>query len=436
MLFLGLIPTFISIGLAERKSDNDNDVETGKLVYIIPIENDVERGLEAFIKRTTTEAEEAYADHIIFEIDTPGGRVDAAKQIGKIIQSLDINTTAFITSDALSAGSYIALNSDFIYMAPQSTMGASGVITSDGKAADKKARSAWIAAMRSAAESKGRDPIYAAAMADENIDLPEFGAPKGEFLTLDAKDAYEVKYSEGTVKHRTALLKELDLEEAVIEELQPTSAEELARFLTNPIVVPILLSVASLGLVVELYSPGFGIPGSMAIVALVLLFYGHIIAGLAGLEAIVLLVLGIGLIILEFFVPGGIVGSIGVAAVIGSLLISGYSFIGMAYSIIIAIIVAVVAAVILYKYLGLERGLFKHIILRDQTTTELGYVSNENRVELIDQIGKTITPLRPSGTAVFNEERIDVVSEGSFIEANVDVKVIKVEGVRVVVRKT
>lgn len=113
-----------------------------KLIYFIPIENEVERGLEAFLTRSTNEAIEAGANHIVFEIDTPGGRVDSANKIGSLLQSLEIPTTAYVVNEALSAGSYIALNSDTIYMNPSATMGASGVITDDGTAADEKAQSA------------------------------------------------------------------------------------------------------------------------------------------------------------------------------------------------------------------------------------------------------------------------------------------------------
>lgn len=406
----------------------------GKVVYVIPIEKEVERGLEAFLKRTVKEAEEAHADHIIFEVDTPGGRVDSAGQIAKILQNVNIPTTSFVTNQALSAGSYIALNTDKIFMTPQATMGASGVINGDGTAADKKAQSAWIAAMKSAAESKGRDPKIAEAMANPDIDLPEYGAPKGEFLTLDPKTAVKVGYAEAIVKHRTGVLKELGLTSAKVVEVKTSFAEELARFLTNPVVVPILLSIASLGFIVELYSPGFGIPGSMALVSLILFFYGHIIAGLAGMEALLLLVLGVILIIVEFFVPGGIVGALGVASIVGSMLMSGYSLNNMILSVSIAFILAVAAAVILFKYVGAERGLFKHIILQDRTTTERGYVSNINRNELLGEEGIAMTPLRPSGTALINEERVDVVTEGSFIDKDTKIKVVKVEGVRVVVR--
>src|SRR5690625_3655653 len=405
-LFLLIIPSFTK---ANQSGEN-------QLVYFIPIENEVERGLEAFLIRATDQAIEDGANHIVFEIDTPGGRVDSAGQIGKLLQGLEIPTTAYIVNQALSAGSYIALHSDTIYMRPNATMGASGVITGDGNAADKKAQSAWIAAMKSAAEANGRDPIYAEAMADDSIDLPELNAPKGEFLTLTPNNAMEVGYSEGIVNNRTELLGKLHLNGATIVEVETSIAEEVARFITSPIVIPILLSVASLGLIVELYSPGFGVPGTMGLIALVLFFYGHIIAGLAGMEAIILLVLGIILIITEFFVAGGVLGLLGVGAIIASLFMSGYDLGHMSLSISIAFIVAVIAAFVLFKSIGMERGVFKHLILRDRTSTELGYVSSVSRSDLVGLVGITVTQLRPAGTAEVNQERIDVVSEGNFIE--------------------
>jgi len=431
-ILLLLVISFLILPASFEKVSGEG---TGKLVYVIPVEREVERGLEAFLTRATNEAIEENADHIIFEIDTPGGRVDSAGHIAETLQNLDIPTTTYIINRALSAGSYIALNTDHIYFKPQATMGASGVITGDGNAADDKAQSAWIAAMRSAAESKGRDPLYAEAMADASIDLPEYGAPEGSFLTLGPSEAVEVGYADGIVNHRVELLANLGLTNATVVETEPTIAEEVARFLTHPTVIPILLSVASLGLVLELYSPGFGVPGIMGITALILFFYGHIVAGLAGMEAVILLVIGIILIILEFFVTSGFLGFIGVASILGSLFMSGYSLSHMALSVSIAFILAIIAAVFLYRQIGLNKGLFRHIILRDQTSTELGYVSQVNRLELIGMVGETLTPLRPSGIGVFNDEQIDIVSEGSFIEKGKEIEITKVEGMRVVVRE-
>lgn len=434
ILLIGFLFT-IFIHVPQLTYANTDD-GSGETVYVVPVEREVERGLEAFLSRVTEEAVEAGADHIIFEIDTPGGRVDSAGQIAQMLQSLDIPTTSFIVNEALSAGSYIALNTDHIYMTPHATMGASGVITGDGNAADKKAQSAWLAQMRSAAESKGRDPLYAEAMADPSIDLPEYGAPSGEYLTLEPSNAMEVGYSEGTVEDRNELLNELGLSNANVVETEPTLAEEVARFLTNPVVVPILLSIASLGLIVEIFSPGFGIPGIMGIIALLLFFYGHFVAGLAGMEAVVLLILGIVLIILEFFVPGGIVGILGVGAIVGSLFLSGYDVGHMSMSIGIAFLVSIIVAVILFRRIGMDKGVFRHVILKDQNTSDQGYVSSVNRNDLVGKTGVAITPLRPSGTGEFEDERLDVVTEGSYIERGKTITVVNVEGVRVIVRVT
>jgi len=78
---------------------------------------------------------------------------------------------------------------------------------------------------------------------------------------------------------------------------------------------------------------------------------------------------------------------------------------------------------------------FKKIVLRDSTSTEEGYVSNKTRNDLVGKTGVTMTALRPSGTVVIGDERIDVVSEGNFIGKDVKVKIVKAEGSRIVVRE-
>lgn len=406
-----------------------------KKIYIVPLENEVERGLESFLERSIKKAEKANADHIIFEVNTPGGSVLAAGNIAQLFQNIKIPNTAFITKKALSAGSFISLNADQIYMHPNATMGAAGVITADGNAADKKAQSAWITDMRSAAETNGRDPLYAEAMANPEIDLKEYRAGKGKYLTLSAKEALEVGYAEGIVKDREELLSELNLSDAEIIKTNLTLSEHIARLITNPVVVPILLSIASLGFVVELYSPGFGIAGIMGLSALILFFYGHMVADLAGYETIIFFVIGLVCVALEFFVPGGILGVIGVGAIIGSLFLSTDDAGHMTMSIAIALMVSIIASVLLFRIMGLEKGFFKNIILSDSTSTEKGYVSSKNRLELIGLEGRAMTPLRPAGTGEFDGERIDIVTEGGFIESNRPVKIVKTEGSRVIVRE-
>ncbi len=206
-------------------------------------------------------------------------------------------------------------------------------------------------------------------------------------------------------------------------------------FVTHPVVVPILLSIAGLGLVLELYSPGFGVPGTMAISSLLLFFFGHLIAGLAGYETIILFIIGIVLIVLEFFLPGGIAGALGAVAVIVSIILAGGNPMYMAYSVLIAIVVAVSGMVIIMKFFGRKLHLLNKMVLMDSTDTESGYVSNINRVELLGKKAIAITPLRPSGTIDMEGERIDVVSQGSYIDRGKHVIIVKVEGSRIVVRE-
>lgn len=429
MIILGLILSVFTGFNNELKADSNQKV------YIIPLEDTVEKGLSQYIERNITEAKEQGVDHIILEINTLGGAVDGAMEIADTLRSSDIPITAFIDRRAISAGAYIALNADQIYMVPGSQMGSAAVITGDGNAADDKAQSLWLSEMRESAERNGRDPKYALAMVDKDVDIPEFGAGKGDLLTLETKQAVQVGYAEGIAESREDLLNQLKLPNAKIIEAEESFAEKVARFITNPVVVPILLSIGSIGLVVELYSPGFGIPGFMGLASLLLFFYGHLVAGLAGLESLLLFILGIILIIAELFVPGGIMGILGFASVIGSLYIASGNFLQMTISLLIAFVVSAVVSILLVKVFGKRMNIFKRLILRDSTNTESGYVSSKTRNELINLEGVALTTLRPAGTAIIGDERLDVVTEGSYINKGQKVKVVKVEGSRIVVRE-
>jgi membrane-bound serine protease (ClpP class) len=424
-LVIGFVLSVIPVGASAQ----------GETIYVVPVEKTVEKGLFAFLERAVKEAENDGASAIIFDVNTPGGAVDAAGEIGKLFTTTDLRTIAFVNKQALSAGAFISLNADEIYMVPGAVMGSAAVIDQSGNAADKKAQSYWLAAMRSAAEESGRDPLYAEAMANVDVDLPEYGAGKGELLTLTTDQALEVGYSDGTVTNLESLIETLGYQDPVIKNVEESFAEKLARFITHPVVVPILLSIGSLGLVLELYSPGFGIPGFMGISSLLLFFYGHLVAGLAGYEAIILFVIGLGLIVLEIFVPGGIAGIIGFIAVIGSFFLASGNVVHMGISLLIALILSVLVSILMIKVLGKKVKFFRKIILTDSTSTENGYVSNKTRSELVGVEGVTITALRPAGTVAVGDERIDVVSEGGFIQKDKKVKIVKAEGSRIVVRE-
>ncbi|MBT2698013.1 nodulation efficiency protein NfeD [Bacillus sp. ISL-40] len=209
----------------------------------------------------------------------------------------------------------------------------------------------------------------------------------------------------------------------------------MIEFLTDPIVVTVLLSIAGIGIVLELFSSKFGVAGFIGVFALILFFYGHFQAGLAGYGTLLLFVAGLLLIFLEFFLPGAISGTLGVAALILSLFLAGSDTIQIGVSIIIAIFLSVLVFFIMIKIFDKKLVLFNKMVLFDSARKEDGYVSNINRTDLLGMEGIALTILRPAGTVIINNERIDAVTEGGFIEQNAIVKVIKVEGARIVVRE-
>ncbi|WHY55136.1 nodulation protein NfeD [Peribacillus simplex] len=428
VLLFGLLFTMSSFGGATASANE-------KIVYHVPIEETVEKGLSAFLERALTTAEAADADLVVFEVNTPGGAVDAAGEIAKLLSDSPIKTVAYVNNRALSAGAYISLSADEIYMVPSATMGSAAVIDSAGNAAGKKAQSYWLAAMKTAAEQNGRDPIYAQAMADVDIDLPEYGAEKGKLLTFTAEQAKKAGYSEGTVSGKAELYSILGVEDADIRSIEESFPEKLARFLTNPIVVPILLTIAGIGIVMELFSPGFGIPGVIGITSLILFFYGHLVAGITGYESLAMFIIGVILVLIEFFIPGGIIGLLGFTAIVGSLFLATGDPVHMTISLLIAVTVSILVFILLVKVFGKQMKFFRKMILTDATKTEQGYVSNPNRLDLLGVEGKALTDLRPSGTALVKEERVDVVTEGSFISKGSSIIIVKVEGSRVVVRE-
>jgi len=123
----------------------------GGTVYRIPVTGVVEMGLAPFIERSLREAESAGAAAVILDVDTPGGRVDAAEQIVDAIADADTPVYAFVNRRALSAGALIALATDRIYMRPGSTLGAATPVTGDGARASEKI----VSAMRSMERGAG-----------------------------------------------------------------------------------------------------------------------------------------------------------------------------------------------------------------------------------------------------------------------------------------
>ena len=415
----------------------------GEVVYVVPIEGTIEKGLTEMLKNAFSEAEQAGANLIVLEIDTPGGFVDAAQNIERLIQQQEIPVTAYVTGGALSAGALIAFSADELYMAPGTTIGAAEPRIGTEKA-DEKTVSAWSARLAAqaarAAEQNGRDPDMAAelarAMVESDLVIPGI-TESGKLLTLTDKQAYEYGLSEGTAESLAALLSQKGITNNLVEKYEASLAERIARWATSPLVMPVLLTIGIAGLVIEIFTMGFGVPGMIGVAALALYFGGSIITGLSGWEAVLIFLLGLILLAVEVLVlPGfGVAGVIGIASLVISVVLAAPSLDQAVVSLVIALIGTIVLLLLSIKFLPTRR-VWQKLVLGVKQKTDSGYVAPEtNLTRLLGAEGVSITILRPAGTAEINGERVDVVAEGSFIPNNTPIKVVKVEGTRVVVRE-
>jgi membrane-bound serine protease (ClpP class) len=407
--------------------------ETYHKAVWIPVEQGVERGLESFLQRAFSDAAKRGADLVILAIDTPGGEIEAADQIGLMVRQAPMHVVAFIQNQAFSAGTYIALNADEIVMTPGSSIGAATPIDLAGNAAGVKIISGWSEKMEAAAKLNNRDPVIARAMVQLDLEVPGL-KEKGTVLSLDAEDAKKLGYAEQIVADAAGLYSYLGITEKTVEKIEPTMGERLARFVTSPVVMSTLLLVGLLGIVVEVFAPGFGIAGTVGLCAFALYFIGHYVAGFANWLHIGLFILGILLLILEIFLPGMIVGAIGFVSLVSGLVMAAYDTKQGIASLGIALGITVIVAFLLVKYYGFK-GLWSKFILGDVQRNEAGYVAPRDQRELLGQQGIALTPLRPAGVVKINGKRVDAVSAGGYISPGSDIVVVQVEGSRIVVQE-
>lgn len=421
-----LLTAFLVIGLALACTCAAAAAPT---VYSLPIQGEIEPGLAVFVARGLALAERNDGV-VLLEINTFGGRVDAATEIKDLIFRSKVPVIAYVSERAWSAGALIALAAPKIAMAPGSSMGAA-----EPRPMEEKTVSALRAEFEAAAERWGRDRRLAAAMVDASV-VVEGLSEAGKILTLSAQDALDYGMADlmaGSV-HEALVLSGYDVYELV--ELKPHWAENIARFLTNSTISSLLLTLGFLGLIFEITTPGWGVPGTAGLICLGLFFGGRYVAGLLGWEAILLFLVGLLLLLLELFViPGfGIAGILGILGVFGSIILAFGDLQTALINLSIVLVVTIAAVILLWKRLSQSR-LWKRLVLFHSESPQAGYRAPADLSHLVGKQGVAITPLRPSGTCVIDGQRYDVVSDGGFVKAHTRVEVVLTEGTRVVVRE-
>ncbi len=439
---------------------------TKTLAYVIPIQTDVGVPMVYVVRRGVKEAERVGAQTLILDMDTNGGRGDAMESIMDVLAKFKGDTVTFVNTKAYSAGAFIAVATKHIYMAPGAVIGAAtpmmmmttGETPNLPDAIQKKFTSAYAAKIRATAQRNGYNSDVVDKMVDSSSDLIVDGKvlkPKGEILTLTNVEA-ERKYgqppkpllSSGTVKDMDELVDRIGLKDATIVKIEPTGVETIADWINT--IAPILMALGALGIYLEFKLQSFGLIGVAAVACLLLFFFGQYIAGLSGYEYALLFLVGVALLVVEVFVlPGhfisGMLGTMFILVALLMAMVDHYPggpwvpsipdltrpLINLGLAAVLALFLIAVAAKLLPR-----TSAWDHLALKATSAGEITAPTIDLQPQdLLGKEGVAVSFLRPAGKAMFGDQLADVVTEGDLLPKDSRVKVIKIEGNRVVVTK-
>ncbi|WP_159397520.1 NfeD family protein [Sorangium cellulosum] len=422
-------------------------------VTVVAIAGAVDLGLSPFLARVV--AAQGEGDLLVLDINTLGGRVDAALAIRDALLRARGRTICWVNPRAISAGALIALACDAIAVAPGATIGAATPVQiGEGggmQPVAEKVVSYMRKEMRATAEAKGRRGDIAEAMVDADVEVPGLDE-KGKLLTLDGAQALAWGFAEVQAGSEAELFRALGrAPPGEIARPRPSVAEELARFLSDPAFAGILMTLGMLGVLLELYSPGHGVSLAVGFTCLALFFFGHHVVKLAGWEEIALFVAGAVLIAVEIFVPGHVApGVAGALCVAGALILAlidlervpvdvawHAGWLPRALASVSVSLAATAALAVVAARLAPRTRLGRRLVL-DAAIRGVavgapsgGAAAPASRV---GQIGAAATDLRPSGKVVLDGRRVEALSELGYVEAGTRVRVIRADAGRVVVR--
>jgi membrane-bound serine protease (ClpP class) len=452
---------------------------SGKIVYVLPIRDDIMPPLTYVVRRGVKEAIAAKADLLVLDMKTNGGRLDTTEDIIEILGEFKGDTVCFVNDRAFSAGAFIAVATKKIYMAPSSVIGAATPIMlgPDGvkempQSVEAKMTSAVRALVRRVAQRNGHNPEVVEAMIDRNKELKIGDTvinPKGEVLTLtDTEAAKEYAttngpakplLSSGTVASLEALTSKLGYANARRIDIKPTGAERLGTWIQA--ISPVLLIIGIICMYIEFKTPGFGAPGIISIAAFAIYFAGSYIAGFSGLEWMLVFIVGVTLLALEFFVlPGtmalGVAGAglmvLGIVMALIDLYPGTPSTPGMPslprfgapsrdsleYAIRTLLITFAGSAIAIWlasKWLP-KTSMYAALVSQGASGAATTARLEQQETKLIGLTGVTISALRPGGKAQFGDDILDVMSQGDMLSKGTAVRIVAVSGGTAVVERT
>lgn len=424
--------------------------DSKKVVFKFDIKEEIAPPILRTVKLAFKQADLKKADLILIEMDTYGGHVDAADEIRTIILDSKIPVWVFIQNNAASAGSFISIACDSIYMKPGSTIGASTVVDQNGEKVGEKYQSFMRSRMRSTAEQNGRNPDIAEAMVEWTKPIPGF-EDSGKVVSMTVNEAIQYDFCDGQYNSVDELLKGEGFTNYELIEYKETTVSAIVKFFLRPGISGILISIIILSIFAEIKTPGLGISSVIAFVAAMLYFIPHYLDGLAAYWEMALFVVGLVLILLEiFYFPGfGVSGILGSTFVFISLVfamvksVPSTNFIDLpnADDFLQAILVVIISTIapfgllLIFGRKMLNSGMFRRVEMSAVMPSGQGYESHHLVHGLIGQTGVVTGILKPIGNIRIGEEIYEAKTHFGMIEKGEKVKVVAFDNFTLIVEK-
>ena len=398
-------------------------------VYVVPIRGEINRATFNFLNHTMDKIIKENPKAIIFEIDTYGGAIVEAEKIKNLIISAPVPTISYVNNKAESAGVLITIAAEKVVVSNTATIG-----SAETDPNTEKILSLWRGLLRDTAQYRNRDPEVIEAMADKDIEI-EGLIGKNKLLNLTSTEAVKYGIADLATDSYDEILDFFNLGDANINVVEESLQVKLAKYISNPYISSLLLTIGFVGLVIEILTPGFGIGGTISIIGFGLYFGGNILAGNSHWTSLILFVTGLILLVIEAMIPGfGLPGVSGIILVIIGTVLAMDSLTTAVLSLSIAILITTIVTIVLIK-MGYRSKLLNKIVLDTSHEGEKGYLSVDTPIDYFDKEGKTITELRPAGFIEIDGIKLDALSDGGFIPKNTPIKVVRVEGSKLFVRR-
>lgn len=435
-------------------------------VVVIPIRQEIAKPVLYVLRRGLKEAIENKADVVLLDMKTPGGALDVTFDIMEALGRFPGRTITFVNNEAISAGAFISAVTDDIWFASDGVIGAAAPVLSTGGEIDASMKQKIVsylrARVRAVSEGKGYRGEVISAMIDADFELKigdEVLKPKGELLSLTATEAAKTYgdparplLAAGIADDVAGLLaKEYGADGYTLTTLEVTWSESLAQYLNR--FAPLFLGLGLFALYIEFKTPGFGVFGISGILLLMVVFFGHYVAGLSGHEPALVFIVGVTLVLVELlFFPGVIfVAASGVLLMLGSLIwsmadlwpnepieFSGDVFLAPLTNLGLGLVVSFALMVALARFL--PRGwVWDRLVLAaaidGSSQAEPNAPGHAGEGGLVGRQGVAATALRPGGQIEIDGQRYEARVALGFAEAGDIVVVRRQSGFELIVEK-